>query len=695
MLNSDHGSVVTRLGLFERFINSLYQTGVLGFLALFTILILSTSVSHDRGQVFESQVYTVPFDQFSPAFAAFEDDYLFDEPSSSTLKAGISNNQWKQLSSESTENNNEVPVQISSTKEQTIQRLKILEQFDGDSSIKDIRLQVEQLWTSKNDKPNNPTKKIQAEELKFGSLATLVNSSQPTYPSLNNPSTGHPSITPVNSSVSKPQVQVNNISDSDHELETPEKYLINGFIELKDGLAFLGTMEVSWVVGDNELQRGSINVPDASFEIEVSQLVGEVILSLYDNSNELIGEGIIDLSLFPLNQSTITSLIEVHPIDWDTAGAIVHSESLGSGVNKFVDGATIALYSFNDATESKENGKFSFYNWKKTNSRTLAIASKSGFVDSIFMLDSQKFAKIALFTEKYLDSFFNYLTDLKVYDVKDKGTIYGEISGISDKSGFKIYIENQKPIYFESGFATLDKEATTSNGLFAFVGLQDGDYKVLVEKSGEIIDEKLVIVEQGKVSPVHIDLGQVFKHLEFFDPMRPNSPIQKVEIGFFDGNQSLDLDKVAPTFIPLKNGAQPSLMQINTQPYNSQVFVSKNKTLQKIPYLKDKKLFEIAKSEDLPLDSGLIFGFVNSNIPYQVSMVESPVEKILYFNDRGHLLKDPTIEIPFGFIMSGFPMGLSSIVAETLDDHTVLATDLIYSEHDSVSIIQMDIFPLE
>jgi hypothetical protein len=688
---------VTRLGLFERLLNSLYQTGVLGFLGLLTILVLSTRVSQDQNQVFESQVYNVPFDHFSPAFAAFEDDYLFEDKEVTSLKAGQSAQHFQNIMKPAPVAAPPIHV-LSSTKEE-VNEPNLLDQFDGGLLVRDIQKRLINLKEKKKTQlevaSEQSRTKIQSEELKFGALATLV--APPTNHSASQP-IGHPqpqnSLRPKSKNNSSKQVHINNLAQK--EIIVPDSYQITGPIELKEGLAFLGSMEVSWVVGDNELQRGSINVPDGTFEINVSQLVGDIIISLYDNKDELIGEGIFNLTHLPLENEHISTLIEVHPIDWDTAGEIVHSDSLGSGVRRYVEGANVALYAFNDATESKEDGSFSFYNWQKTNSRTLAIASKPGFIDSIFMLDSKKMATIALFTKEYVDSFFGYIEDLGVRDVKDQGMIYGEISGLPNRSGFRVYVENEKPIYFQSGLASLKLTQTTSNGLFAFVGLQDGDYKLLIEKKGEIVDEKLVVVEQGKISPVHIDLGQLQKHLEFFDPLRPDQRIEKIEIGFFDGAKSLNLESSeTPSFISINNGGDPGLMHLNTEPLETHTFISKNKDLQKIPYLQDDKLFDLAKSNDLDVRSGLIFGFVNSSLPYRMAMIESPVDKIIYFDEDGRVIDHPEEEIPFGFIMGGFPEGLSSLIAESREDQTILATDLIYSDHTSVSVIQMDILPLE
>ena len=690
-----------KIGYFESFINYLIPK-LIFFMIIFGYLFLtSTETNQLTENYFKTDAFHIELDHFSPAFAAFEDEYLFPDRESYELIAGEETKTFDKFSKPEKPTETKLAKPIKKTPREII-----FDNFDGDLAMNSLKskksnnknnlLSGLKVLRSKEIKKKAEIKLAQ-EEMKFGSLVAMVNPSFVKKPQNKQP------VRNVTQSKPDGSKLINNQSEPDFNakgkdekpITKPDRYVISGGIELKKGLAFFGSMEVSWVVGDHELQVGSINVPDAEYEIEVSQLIGDIIISLYDNNDELIGEGVFDLTIAPSGSEFIAANIQVLPIDWDYAGKVVHSDGLGIGVNKAVDNVEVALYSFNDSTLSDSRGEFHFYNWKKSNSRTLAIASKEGFKDSIFMLDSKQSAEITLFTNKYIDSFFSFLNELGIYEVEEKGTIFGEIIGIANRSGFKVSLEKAKPIYImQAGFATIDAKETFANGLFSFVGLQDGDYELLIEKNGEILDSRIVVVEQGKVSPIRVDLSKVQKHLEFFDPFEPERDIASIELSFFDGAEEINLNQDNRSKLTLSRGADPSLLDMNTPVTPSRTLISRNKGLQKVPFISDKKLLELADSKDMTIENGLIIGFVEAETAFGAGIVENGFDKIIYFDLNGEPT-DPVEGAAVGFMISGFPQGLSSVFVETLEDKIILASDLVFSDHDAISVIHFDINPLE
>lgn len=683
----------------EHIINWLVPKFFLLALVGFVLVFGQSYVSPDKSLVFTAQTFQLDFDQFSPAFAAFEDEYLYENMDSVpavALRSGEATTSFEKLAAK-----DKVETKVRVRNGQTLASQKkanpvfqnLLNHFDGEKAVSEIKtLRTTLAQIVKKEEIEYKKELSDGGELAFGPLAANINPRPQVVsqePRVNDPI--------ISKSLLKKALEEQEMSAQAKELEAaPDvtNYKVLGGIQLKQGLAFIGSMEVSWVVGDYELQRGSINTPDATYEIEVSKLVGDVIISLYDSNDELIGEGLLDLTQFKPNQEEIVSNIQVLPIDWDVAGQIVHADSLGTGVRKPVEGVEVALYSFNDATQSDSSGEFSFFNWKKTNSRTLAIASKEGFFDSIFTLDSKTEANVLLFENKYMVSFFKYLENLGIYEVEDKGTVYGKIQGIENAEGYVARLEKSTPLYFmTAGFATLDQKATSTNGLFSFVGLQDGDYELVIERDGEILDERLVIVEQGKVSPVIVDLSKVSKHLEFFDPMDSNNPINEVELSFFDGSSKRNLDSENQIRQTLHRGHDLSLMEVKGRSEVSRTLLSRHKGLQKIPLINDKVLIELARSNDLYTEKGLVFGFVESEEPFQVFMAEEDPGKILYFDENGRLLENEETRPARGFILGDFGEGLRSVIVERKSDGMILGTDLIYSNHESISITNLEIHP--
>lgn len=685
-------------------------------LAVIAVLVtLSASITKDKFDSISTEPFEISFQVFSPAFAAFEDEFLFEEQDGaieSSLIAGHSSQLFDQLLNDSSQ-----PAQLSSvqvtrnvhnfystpkgvstqvnvqkTSGQVLSKTndfdlsQFLNQFDGDQSLNEASKAA---VVKKQILASALPKKVKSEELAFGSLAAMVT---PDTKVLSSTLMASPSSTTTPSQQAATE-SVKQNSASQKKLKPNETLSVSGQITLKDGLAFLGSMEVSWVVGDYELQVGSINTPDGTYEIEVSKLIGDVIISLYDSNDELMGEGLLDLTQVTPTDGQLEADIEIHPVDWNTAGKVIASSSMGLSNQQPLAGVDIALYAFNEATATNAGGEFGFYNWKKTNSRTLAIASKKGYADSIFMLDSKSEAQVLLFEQTYLEAFYSYLKELGIYDVADKGTVYGQIQGVSSAEGYVVRLDKAKTIYFlTSGFASTGLKSTSANGQFSFVGLQDGDYELVVEKDGEILDQRVVVVEQGKVSPITVDLKKVTKHIEFFDPMDPDRALSHVEVSFFDGATELALDRDQQIQKALNKGHDLAVMEFATNQEVNRTLLSRQKGLQKIPAINDNKLLLLIEAEGFSVRDGLIFGFIDAEVPYQVFLAEEEAAKIIYFNARGEIVNNKNTTA-HGFIIAGFSQGLSSLVIERVSDQVVLGTDLIYSDHNSLSITHLELLP--
>lgn len=675
---------VKNIGLLEITLDHCIHKARWSFVILITLLASQRSIDHDVQSHFVSDTFEINFSQFSPAFAAFEDESLFARPllQQSSLKADTSNQSFSHLVET---HKSQIPLTlVRAVAERPPFQSTFIDQFDGEESVQPTST-TQQKWI----RPSIQAAALEDDELKFGALASMVNP----HTSNNHPSLRHLPTLSTSSTAKHIDQSLDSQSADDNEKapQLYDSYIVSGGIQLKGGLAFLGSMEVSWVVGDYELQIGSINSPDATYEIEVHQLVGDVIVSLYDNRDELIGEGILDLATAQLEGSDIFANIDIHPIDWSTAGHIILADSIGSGVEKPVENVEVALYSFNDATETNSQGEFHFPDWKKTNSKTLAIASKEGFRDSIFMLDSHTEASVLLFREKSMDAFFDYLDDLGLRDLSDQGTIYGQIHGIKNKAGYTLTLKDEKTIYFlDSGFASLEQNKTSSNGLFSFVGLEDGDYQLIVEKDGEIVDERIAIVEQGKISPIVVDLSKVSKHIEFFDPMKPDRQLSSLEVSFFDGSTSIQLDPQNSLNKNLHRGHDVAIMEFATDQEISRTLLSRNRGLQKVPLLQDQQVLKLAREQKFEVENGLIIGFIDSTVPYSVSLAEEEPQQIVYFNQEGQII-DERDEVAHGFIIYNFSEGLSSLIITDLAEQTIVGTDLIYSDHQSISMTYLEV----
>ena len=644
--------------------------------------LLTQKTSVDKESTLQGQSLEIMFSSFSPAYAAFEDEFLFNKDLTPVeLNAGINNHltliqeQQKLEALQATlsqESNNEVQtseqepsfrglasfaINTTSTKQQ-ISNLKVL-----DSTLKD---------TSKN-----PEETFKPEfKLNFGPM--IASADIDTKPVL------------AHGSQTKSTHSSNPSKDDSPSLEEnaakSKSYNISGSIELKDGLAFIGSMEVSWVVDDQEIKIGAINTPDATYEINTNELIGDIIISLYDSNDELIGEGIANLD--KAYEEQLNNLnINIRPIDWDKAGEIIHVHSINSH-SRPVEDAEVQLYAYNDSTKTNAKGEIRFIDWKKSNSRTLALASKKGFKDSLFLIDSKKISKTLLFSNEYVDAFFSWIKSFGVYDVEDKGTVYGVIvSGNKSQEGYSVRLEKNLPIYFKNYLATNTLGATGNNGLFAFTGLSDGDYELFIEKDGIIIDRRIVPVEQGKISPLFIDIKRKKKRLEFFDPLDLEVKPSEVAVQFFDGEESLDIDENAQVTRNIVGGGDPGLIDYaGKSGVVSSTFISRQRGFAKVALLNQEILSPLLKSKNFDESNGLAIGYIKSEVTYEVSLAESVAENIIYFNSLGKEI-NPQEEPAYGFIISGFPQGLYTLSIKSIEEDMIVMTDLIFNDHQSISVV--------
>ncbi len=617
---------------------------------------------------FSSRVFRVDFSQFSPAFAVFEDDFLFEQ---SFSKKSQSDTKEKE-------------------KNKIIDQAFLSTDFDGEIKIKNIPKSTESEFHIK--KIQKKIKFLSAGELSFGPLASTVKEAN-----VKSENPGRAKIqvknNPFKKSVSK------NFQNSTTINENHRDYRIHGGLSLKEGLAFMGTMEVQWVVGEHILGFGSINIEKATYEIKVNKLIGDIVISIYDNKKNLIGEGLFHMGRVPKNSYRISKNISVFPVNWDYAGQVIDGGSLISPKKKTLSGVNISLYGFDEQTKTNKNGQFSFHNWKKVNSRSIALASKPGYYDSLFIIDSKQPISIPLLSESYMDAFFSYLEDQGVTSVKKKGTVYGTILGDKDKNGYRVSIGNEKPIYFPStGFANPQATTTSSNGLFSFMGLENGDYQLFIEKNGKIVSQKWVAVEAGKVSTISHN-PQKAKQMEFYNAISSIFPFERAILNFFDNDEdfkireqkSVNLSVMNKHDVPRVSDLRFPKISSKTSP-GKQNFISHHGSLKEIPPFFYEKLHKLAEEQNMKLNQGLIFGFIDSPEKYQVAILEKAAKKIVYFNEKAEVI-DPNKEIAFGFIMSDFLKGLNSLVIQT--DEIVLATDLVFSDHKTISVIKMEIFSLD
>ena len=678
------------IGSFEKLVYFPFKKAFLLFFGIVVFFSPESSNKKSEPVSFSSKAFLTDFSHFSPAFFALEDEFFFEDsfqnPSSkpvqkpktlnpkstdATMNLDLKNsdhfpsrqnplpNQKGQVSKNPNLSKKGRQQNKEKSMNQNLSHWLNNQDFDGQIGFSKISHLMGSI-------PQKTSSKISdAGELREGPLFENI---KKTYSLKTDPEVFAIVNPPLSKEIKRtdnnpreslkegtPRVFQNSISKN----KKPD-YKISGELSLKEGLAFIGSMEVQWILSNQILNYGSINIDRGTYEITVDQLLGEIAILIRDKNNKITGLGNIELNQLENNSTQISANIEILPIEWNHAGQVVDGGLLGSK-NNTLSGVNISLYGFGEQSQTNKEGQFSFYDWKKLDSRSIAMAEKPGYYDSVFIIDSKKPVSVPLFPKSYIKAFFSYLEDQGLDDVRKGGVVYGSIEGTRDKRGYKVSIanqstSNQKPIYFfPVGLANPQGTATSSNGLFSFAGLSAGDYQLTIEKEGQIVDQKWVVVEAGKISPV-------------FSPLNQTSS----DNGASDGE------------IHLSSFKNPSLLfepaGLTEARDHSEAFY--------------KKLHQLAEKQKLQVSKGLVFGFIDSSEKYQVTLLEETPKKIIYFNNKAQVV-DPLNEIADGFIMSGFSEGLKSLAIQTTTDKMVLATELIFNDHKSTSLVNTSVYPVE
>lgn len=535
--------------------------------------------------------------------------------------------------------------------------------------------------------------------------------SSPTKPLGPGPDRGGPSGPPIGEMDLNGTQPVDALPDS----LAHSPHLLKGNVELAGGLAFLGELVVTWLDQGVQKDEGVIRQDSARFELAVEGLRGQVLASLYDFDGNLVGEGSVDLDqLRSQDQFDPEALsIVIREVDVHLAGRIRSVYTVGTQWEDPIVDAEVALYAFEDfASTSDEQGQFHFPQWRRSDSKSLAHASKEGFRDSIFLLDSNQTADVIMLSDRYVESYFKFLVGAG-FDSRlaSAGLIYGAVQENGQGVGeISVEVDGYRTVYLESFVANPERGGTDSSGLFTVVGLDDGDHILRIYKGSELLETRVVVVESGKVSPLTVSIDPILKPLEFYDPISKQHP-SRTSVSFFDSEETIEetrqqarQDVEAETTTPtitstsaggprgtakakINSGSDPALMEFSHDGGLSSVaLISRDLMVESLPYIENHWLKALEEKLSLSPKQGVAIGFFPDNQKInRVTVRENDPEQTLYFDRDMNFTKTPSQQT-VGFVLSGLEPGLYSLVFATDEKEDWQQSDLIFIDGESIAI---------
>ncbi len=582
---------------------------------------------------------TLNFSEFSPAFAALEDDYYMSIYEEEQIPQNVATTQLQPSSKE---------IIKSEFSEIQIPQMTLRPADAIDTMMNVSGVSLEEITPNKTDLEDKSAAELLAEQQK---QSVLVG--------------GTPHI------------------------------WIQGKIELTDGLAISDprdTLAVGWFVDGEKRKDGRISLREGIYELKVDRLEGEIIAELADHRGFLLGEAIIDLEVLAKTRKTAGLIIggvdiKIKPYNFSFKGqALAIYDSPGN--KQVVSRAQFSVGDHEVHVRSDEKGSF-VEPLISPQSTGVVIAQQAKYRQTVVLANFERELKIHLFPDQFMQAFFDTI-ELPKKNRTD-GMIWGTISrGEEPAQGYQVRMvqQNVKPIYFQMYIARKENEKTSEDGQFSFVGLNDGEYEIeVIDQLGRLIDSKLAVVQAGMVTELNFEVGDERKlSMRPFDPLS----LQPKNIEFFALGQTGIQQVKTEEILKMKSyvGQEPLLIytKVEGADIESSTFASRHKKFQEIPVLNDSWWRGIQKAYPITVASGVVVGFVDSDQPFEVYIDhQTEKTKILYLDQQGRTINKTVGVKPAGFVVYGIDHGLHTLVIES--EQGQIISEAVYVDGEAVSLV--------
>ncbi len=452
-------------------------------------------------------------------------------------------------------------------------------------------------------------------------------------------------------------------------------FWLQGKLELTEGLAISDPrdiLRVGWFVNGEHQRDGKISLRDGSYEIKVDHLEGDIIAELVDRNGYVIGEAIIDLDLLS-KQRLITGFVipgvdlKLRPYNFSHGGQVIGVYDNPTHPQGIADaGVNLGDHDLN--TRTGKNGKFEQQS-VSSQSTGLIVAEQARHRQTVVLADFQRGVQIRMFPDPFVEALFDTIDLPK--KMRNDGVIFGQISrGAKPVLGYQVRLAEQKAnaIYFQMYIADVKSQKTSEDGQFAFVGMADGEYEVeVVDTVGRLVDSKLVSVRAGAISDVRFDIeANRNVSVRAFDPLTTQS--QSIE--FFLQGQSSPLKAQTEELLKMAvyPGQEPLFVytQVEGSEQEAVSLISRNKKFQEVSVLNASWWQGVKDLYKISVDSGVIVGFIDTDEAFEVYVDHQTVNtKILYFDQYGKPFDKTSGLKPAGFLIYGIGRGLHTLILDS------------------------------
>lgn len=461
--------------------------------------------------------------------------------------------------------------------------------------------------------------------------------------------------------------------------ERNQNFVLSGRFNISGGLAYVaGAMRFELVqyLYDVPVAHGVIWENEAKFEIAVKELKGDLSLRLVDHEGQILGIGTLQLhtlSLPPKNQIKISNIsIPVIPAPLGAKIEIVSAYSIGTDAQIPLPKAKVEIQGLNRTYKSDRRGFVEDSDFLPGSNFLLRARLKS-FWGSLMVGTSGGSQRIHLFPQKMVDALLGLIAknEFERRDYLEKAIVWGRVVRDGQPvAGAVVELAGDAevaPVYFNSIYIPDSKLiGTSSNGLFAFAGIDSGIQSVRARIGGVPHPARIILTEGKFVSIVELETGAPVSSLIKVTsaPERRNPASAAFSVMGTENEHRVENETILTlprsndiTLVEADGGKGTEIVRLNLD--GSRAGIS-------VPMIPSHWLVDLATKKRINLEGGkgVVVGFVN-NKDFEVFIDDKEpylAENTVYFDRDGQILREGRGKAGGGFALFNLPTGFRSVV---------------------------------
>jgi hypothetical protein len=471
-----------------------------------------------------------------------------------------------------------------------------------------------------------------------------------------------------------------------------------GQVEMTGGLAFMGPqsqMVIKRVFNGQTFEQGRIWVTEGKFEIRVHQATGFLVAELVSDGR-VMGHGelsLLELESIPDKSDHINDIrIALRPT---TEGASFSTISgYSHDLQKIsVKGARVEIQAYTDSQKVNDEGAVSEPTLSRESS-FVARATAPGHWPSLVVGQAQEPQDIRLFANPMMEALINLnLAGQDRKEAYNMSVVWGRLTqnGKPLADGQVEMAGSYQPVYLNDSYLPdPNLQATSKNGLFAFLRVRPGVQALRARINNKFFPAQIFPTESKHVSYVEIEVrDKVVSQFRVFDGLNMNKPVS-ASIRLVGSEDSLSVGQ--GKFVQYSTAANPFMVEadggVEYEP--SRVTVTGQPHVVNVPLVQREWLYNLAAQKSLAQqpDCGIIVGYMDMQ-DFEVELTgynAGETMQIVYFDSMGRPVDGNHGIAGGGFVVFNAPRGLQTLYVHPTQSRETFS-QIVVAEPEFVQVI--------